>query len=401
MEGFFKESQIAKEPERRKLRGCGACKLYKGCLSPRMQATGRGHRSIMFLAEAPGADEDRRGKQLVGKAGQVLRKELRRQGFDLDDDCIKINAVNCRPPKNRTPKPTEIDACRPMVWKAIEEHKPHIIIPLGGTAVSSLIGGRWKKELDGITKWRGWNIPDRELGAWICPTYHPSFLLHDNGTTAAEVLFKDDLERALALTEKDFPKWKDEVQYVELMKKPKAIKRYLRHLFEDEVPVVALDYETTGLKPHKKGHRIVSCAISEGRKHAVAFPFLEEIEELFIDFLRYKWIRKIAANIPFEQLWSMVLLDTRVRGWAWDPMQAAHVLDNRRGITSVKFQTYVNFGVIDYASHIEPFLEGVDEKDGNSFNRIDECDEDELLTYNGLDALYEIWLARRQKKVIG
>ena len=77
-------------------------------------------------------------------------------------------------------------------------------------------------------------------------------------------------------------------------------------------------------------------------------------------------------------------------------MIAAHVGDNRSLITSLKFQTYINFGVADYDSHIESFLKGRDSKNANSINRIEELDIQELLHYNGLDSLFGYLLAEKQ-----
>ena len=63
-----------------------------------------------------------------------------------------------------------------LALKIIEKYKPKVIILLGGSSLLSMIGYRWKKDLGGITKWRGWTIPDRDFKAWICPTFHPSYV---------------------------------------------------------------------------------------------------------------------------------------------------------------------------------------------------------------------------------
>jgi len=109
--------------------------------------------------------------------------------------------------------------------------------------------------------------------------------------------------------------------------------------------------------------------------------------------------------MKFEQNWSVERVGTPVYGWEWDSMQAAHILDNRKGITGLKFQAYVNFGLIDYDSHIEGWLKGGGEQGANSINKVRELVEkkgpDELLTYCGLDSLLEFKLAEIQRKELG
>jgi hypothetical protein len=105
----------------------------------------------------------------------------------------------------------------------------------------------------------------------------------------------------------------------------------------------------------------------------------------------------------------MIKLGVETKPWIWDTMQAAHVLDNRPGITSLKFQAYVQLGVIDYDSHINPFLSGrapgEDPKSSNAINRIFELVErnggQELMTYCALDAMYEHQLGLIQMERLG
>lgn len=86
-----------------------------------------------------------------------------------------------------------------------------------------------------------------------------------------------------------------------------------------------------------------------------------------------------------------------VKNWVWDTMLAAHVIDQRSGITGLKFQAFAALGVSDYESHIKPFLKS----DGNKLNRIKEIDKNDLLIYNGLDAYFEFLLAQKQMKILG
>jgi hypothetical protein len=105
--------------------------------------------------------------------------------------------------------------------------------------------------------------------------------------------------------------------------------------------------------------------------------------------------------MKFEWTWTLNKLNIEITDFCWDTMLAAHVIDNRPYITSIKFLAYIYFGVIDYNSEIEPYLKGVDEKNANSMNRILELTKTEagrtkLLTYCGMDSIFEYRAAMKQ-----
>ncbi|KKL17127.1 hypothetical protein LCGC14_2488660, partial [marine sediment metagenome] len=133
-----------------------------------MEPYGNFKKKVMIIGEAPGAEEDRTGKPWQGKTGRLLQETLKEIGINLFEDCISVNAVNCAPPNNRTPTKKEIDCCRDIkVLKALAEHSPKKIILLGGVALTSFLGDRWKKKLGGITMWRGFAAPDQDYKAWV------------------------------------------------------------------------------------------------------------------------------------------------------------------------------------------------------------------------------------------
>jgi uracil-DNA glycosylase family 4 len=191
-----------------------------------MAVGGMGKRKILVVAEAPGGEEDAAyaeelwlaadegrepvGTQLIGAAGRRLAKELRRHDIDLYEDCWLINACSCRPPRNRTPTTNEIVACRPRVLEAIESLRPKFILVLGAVGLESLLGHRWhagEGSLGGITQWRGWQAPDQELGAWVCPTFHPSYVLRCERSNDPQIglYFGLDIEQFAALVNKPKP----------------------------------------------------------------------------------------------------------------------------------------------------------------------------------------------------
>lgn len=404
MEGFFdreeeKKLSVNKSP---KILTCEDCKLYKNCISPKMEPSGKGKKKILVIGESPGEKEDIQGTQLVGKTGQLFRKTLRELGYDLDRDFWKMNAINCRPPKNRDPKTLELNACRPMIEKAITKFQPKSIITLGKYGWQGLMGERLNGQISGISisGWVGERIPDQEWLCWICPIYHPAYISRSEDDRALVRMWKDHLDKAVKWAERRVPvyDWASRIEITEQL--PKAI-GWLTEIMK-EWKMVAFDYETTGLKPHRKGHQIVSMSFSNGKK-AYAFPYFEDScfwYELK-DILHNKLIGKIAQNFKFEDQWTQFKLGYSVKGWNWDTMLAAHCIDNRKP-TGLKFQVYVKFGILGYDSAVDQYIDGVkqgeDPKNKNAFNLVRSAPIDELLKYNAADPLFTYWLAERQKR---
>lgn len=402
MEGFFskKQTESKSRPDGR-VYSCASCGLYKTAKSPKMKPYGNFKKEILIIGEAPGEVEDERGRQWQGKTGLLLKSTLRRLGIDLFEDCLNTNACACRPMndegQNRVPAPYEIDCCRRFIFKTIEEYQPRTVLLFGDTALYSVIGRRWKKNLGGIMKWRGFIIPDQDLKAWICPTFHPSYVERSEGQEVQTVWW-NDLNNAICSINEPF--YKD--------KKPTIHKiTDLKDLKKLPSSMIAIDYETTGIKPQAEGHRIVCASIAFDRNHCFVFKMPDSIKERkpFVDILANNEISKIGHNIKHEENWSVELLGQPVENWYWDSMLATHILDNRTGITGLKFQTYVNFGVVDYDDMVVPYLKGIEGKNGNSMNKIDQLITrqdglDTLLTYCAMDSIYTYRLAMRQLKLM-
>jgi uracil-DNA glycosylase len=149
---------------------------------------------LMFVGEAPGADEDIQGEPFVGRAGQLLTKIIQTMGLERDQVYI-ANILKCRPDTpgqsygNRPPTPEEMDRCLPYLHAQIDLIKPKAIVALGATSVDGLFG---KVPGIGITKLRGkW----REYrGIPVMPTYHPSYLLRPNPQNVKRECWEDMLQ---------------------------------------------------------------------------------------------------------------------------------------------------------------------------------------------------------------
>lgn len=394
-DGFFSSSTlISKEPDYLTPR-CGACGLYLHCKSPKMAVSGEGRKGILVVGEAPGETEDDQNKQFVGKTGRRLEIALRKAGIDFLRDCWRTNALICRPEGNEIKDEKWIDYCRPNLTKTIKEKNPRIIILLGSHAVKSLIGGIWKSDVSGINRWAGYQIPCQKPNAWICPTYHPSYIsrLED---AAADLIFDKHIAEAVGLKGRPEPLVIDPDKKVLRIFDPEKAARKIEW-FTANAERVAFDYETTCLKPEGGDYaQIVSCSISDG-EHTIAFPWMGQTRSAMFDLL-ISPVKKIAANAKFEERWTIKEFGRGVRGWLWDTMQTAHVLDNRKEVTGLKFQAFALLGVESYDDHIKEFLRS---RDGKKINRIREIDLDQLLKYNGLDAKIEYEVAQIQMKKLG
>jgi uracil-DNA glycosylase family 4 len=367
-----------------------------------MRPTGEGRLPVLFVAEAPGRNEDEQSTQLVGQAGQELRDVLAESGLNLDRDFRKTNAVCCRSPDNRKPTPEEVMACRPMLMDEIERSRPAVIVPLGATALESL----WQGKADGlsVTRWRGLCVPDWELGCWVCPTFHPSYVMRSEHNAAVRLIFSQDVIAAvrkasepLDPSERFIPTVHMEVDFCKII-------TGIRDITHNE-GIVAVDFETTGKKPHRPEHRIVCCAIA-GENGTLAFPTGDKlVRDALAEFLSDGSIGKVASNMKFEDAWSREKLGVPVAGWEWDTMLAAHVEDNRRGGTGLKFLAASRYGLFGYDRKIEPYFEPRDTSEArmgaNALNRIDQCNLDDLLTYCGWDAAIEYRLAMEQMERMG
>jgi len=156
---------------REDLGDCTRCKLHKQGRKQIVFGVGNPKAELMFIGEAPGADEDQQGEPFVGRAGQLLNNMIKAMGLRREDVYI-ANIIKCRPPGNRTPERDECETCSPFLMRQIAVIKPKAIVALGAVAAKTLLAI---------------NAPMAELrGHWydfrgtrLAVTYHPAFLLRD------------------------------------------------------------------------------------------------------------------------------------------------------------------------------------------------------------------------------
>ncbi len=164
------EREAALRVIREDLGDCTRCALHRG-RNKIVFADGDANARLMFVGEGPGADEDAQGLPFVGRAGQLLNNMIGAMGLRREEVYI-ANIVKCRPPGNRTPEPDEANTCSPFLFRQIDVVRPEVLVALGATAATYLLGQR--QPLAGL---RGRVHSVR--GCRLIVTYHPAYLLRD------------------------------------------------------------------------------------------------------------------------------------------------------------------------------------------------------------------------------
>jgi uracil-DNA glycosylase len=167
---------------------CTRCKLHTLGRRQVVFGVGNPNADLMFVGEAPGADEDQQGVPFVGRAGQLLTKIIEAIALTRDDVYI-ANVIKCRPPLNRNPEQDEVDICEPFLFQQIDIIRPKVIVALGTFAARALL-----RTLDPISRLRGRVFDYR--GAKLIPTFHPAYLLR-NPASKREVWEDMKLVRSL------------------------------------------------------------------------------------------------------------------------------------------------------------------------------------------------------------
>ncbi len=182
---------VAMDELRSRVLPCMKCPNLASSRTQVVFGVGDIHAPLMFVGEAPGADEDEQGEPFIGKAGQLLTKII--QTMALSRETVYIaNILKCRPDTpgqtagNRKPTPAEMETCKPYLLEQIRIIQPRAIVALGATAIDGLLG-----KTEGITKLRGkWQ---EFQGIPLMPTYHPAYLLRNQALSEKRKVWEDML----------------------------------------------------------------------------------------------------------------------------------------------------------------------------------------------------------------
>ena len=168
---FSKNPAEALAAVRADIGDCTRCKLHRLGRRQIVFGVGNPEADLMFVGEAPGADEDVQGIPFVGRAGQLLTKII--EAIDLKREDVYIaNVIKCRPPGNRNPEQDEVETCEPFLFRQIEIIKPKVIVALGKFGAQTLL-----RTFEPISRLRG-RVYDYR-GAKLVPTFHPAYLLRN------------------------------------------------------------------------------------------------------------------------------------------------------------------------------------------------------------------------------
>ena len=177
----------------RQVLACTRCPLHK-LRTKAVPGEGDRRAAVMFIGEAPGRDEDAQGRPFVGRAGQLLRKIIAAMKY-REDEVYITNIVKCRPPDNRVPHREEEEACAPYLIRQIELIRPRVIVTLGKTPTDYFLPSPL-----GMTARRG-NFGDY-AGIPLMPTFHPSYLVRNEGNRELKRMVWEDMQKVMALVGK-------------------------------------------------------------------------------------------------------------------------------------------------------------------------------------------------------
>jgi uracil-DNA glycosylase family 4 len=371
---------------------CGACKLNKDCRSPYMPVYGNGKKKILLVGEVPSEADDEKGRPFAGDSGSRLREELDRLGVDLKEDCWSTNALICHSPHFKKIA-RNVEFCRPNLLKVIHEKRPRVIILLGTMAIQSLIKWLWKESAGELGPWLGWVIPSQQINAWVCPTFHPSYVEREKNQMAGW-WFRDHLKAAVKkASSRPWDVVPDYSSMVDIITDTDEAAERIHEITKLKERTAA-DYEGNGLKTEYDGFKILSCSLSVlGSNKAISFPFHGKAIKALGEFWQSK-CPKIASNMKFEDRLTKWYYGFYPRNWYLDIMLMAHFLNCRPRITSLKFQIFVRRGVGAYDDKIESLLRSAE---GRRLNDAEfTIEKRQLLQYGGEDSLYEGFVAEDQ-----
>jgi uracil-DNA glycosylase len=181
----------------KEVRSCNRCPLYE-TRTKVVFGAGNADADLMFVGEAPGAEEDRQGLPFVGRAGQLLNQMLEEIGL-VRDDIFIANVLKSRPPGNRDPQPLEIEACKPWLFEQVRLIEPRVVCTLGNFSTKLLSGSP-----TGITRVRG--TPQvHDLGGrtvYLLPLFHPAAALR---TPAVKETLRADFATIPGLLQRPLP----------------------------------------------------------------------------------------------------------------------------------------------------------------------------------------------------
>lgn len=319
---------------------CTLCPLHKTADYVCLLGDERSRKQVLLVGEAPGVQEEKAGRLFIGRAGRLLRQALTRCDFSEEDYSI-INSVCCRPPGNRTPKASEIKACRYWVERVFKDVHPRYVLLMGNPALNSVL------DLSGITNRRG--RPQEIEGIIYLPTFHPSAVLRDPNKTGA---FEADLNLFAEIIDGGGVPRETGLNHVVV-----SNKKIVNEMLDDLHGSVSFDIETTCLYPWDKIAQVNAVGFGTRNKQWILpvnhfCPEASIWSSNQIEGIIKRLTRAlddcvvIAHNGKFDSLWMKVHF-----GVDWEinfDTMLAHYLLNENSSHKLKYLAQIYLGAVDY-----------------------------------------------------
>ena len=401
--------------------GCSKCGAYLSCKNGRLDGV-VGSNDILLILPLPNVNEDNRGYCGCGEEYEWLADQLNEVGISFKQ-CSRINVIGCR-----TKNLKAFDMCRQRVDAFVNKVKPKLVIAFGSDTLSVTVGREWTRSLGDIQKWHSFCIPFRywNNGTWLVHAESPSeivlsesFYKNEKWKNAesfyekAEAVCKTGFYRMHTRVLKEgirdaYRKCKEPIPVrPESTIKPHVLneadalvflEKNYQYLKNNPDAILTFDLETNMIKAYNNNARVYSIAVLADKSlGSAAFRCTPATKEAFVKLFTLR-PKVNGANVKFDFVWNVVKLGMNPADFKiyFDTVLMAHLLDNRDGITSLKFNTYRFFG-ITYESEAHKYFES----DGgcNSENKIFEAPEHTILYYNALDVIYTDAVMQEQEKL--
>lgn len=420
--GFFSLRADMVPAHKTKVSGCRVCRLDKsGSLS---RFVGEGKDKVLILADHPrGREGNEKDTILLHKMYDVLWDYQGKRGlpYDFLEAAWFGYVIPCPTNSDKEISPL---CCKERLDKLINEFKPNVIIPMGPTAVQALVWDRMSGRIKNTqpSDLYGKCIPDRYYNCWICPTFSPEFISWQRDDHCPAMYLGQHLRMAWALKDKPLPVIPKDIRTTGDAELAAA---WVEEILDwsdagllDKAPDgandVSIDYETTGLKPHRTGHSITAASVGyrkDGEYHAIGFRWNTDNERLTKAWYRLthnESLGLVAHKADYEACWTRFrsgLHGSRTdwpTNWSWDTCLCAHVIDNTQKV-GLKLHTYCELGVLGYDNKVDGILstpyDGENKASCNAFNMLKKgygIPWSDLIYYCAQDSLYTLFIRDRQ-----
>ncbi len=312
---------------------CQKCGAYKDARTKKLGPTGMGEKKILIVGDFPSEQDDFHCTQFHGEIGEFINERARAAGLSINRDCWRVNAIRCiiydvqiEPGKEAERLRRYMNFCRASLEKTIHELKPDYVLLLGDLAVNAAFGTTFGSAYN-IERWRGVFIKDEVFKCTFFATYHPrSFVKYNNKDLGLKALIQRDLNQFFfaARDRKElYKQLPDYTQHISILTDFKHTCHVLDRIIAEKHSIY-FDYETTGLKPFRNGHKIACIGMALSEKNAYVIPFQ----------YKYTWNNRELESIRLR--WFQILSDPKIHKSAHNCFSGDTKFITKAGLISFK-----------------------------------------------------------------